>query len=123
MKRPRRVLWFTFKDGVHGEWSVFIVRKVDKEDSDGETRTSDREILVAAKCMRDPVLLGRTLLHELQHGAAGDIPFPETSPLYKLLFWSEEHHIERSSAVLFDILTDIGFRFPPVPSEAEGLLK
>lgn len=122
MAKPKRVLWFTFKDGVHGEWKVFLVRKVDKEDSDAETRTNDREIVVAAKCIRDPVLLGRTVLHELQHGAAGDIPFPETSPLYKLLFWAEEHHVERSSAALFDILTDLGWKLPAIPDAAKELL-
>lgn len=123
MSRTKRVLWFPFKDGVHGEWKVFIVRKVDKDDSDAETRTESREILVAAKCLRDPVLLGRTVLHELQHAASGDIPYPETSSLYKLLFWSEEHHVERSSGALFDILTDLNWKLPPVPPEAEALLK
>lgn len=122
MRRPRRVLWFTFKDGVHGEWKVYIVRRVDKEDSDGETRSADREILIAAKCIRDPLLLGRTTVHEIQHAAAGDIPFPESSALYKQLFWAEEHHIDRASAGLFAILTDLGLTLPPVPPEAQGLL-
>jgi hypothetical protein len=120
-KRVNRVVWFTFKDGAFGEWSVLLVRKVDKKDRRGVTDADKRQILI--KFSSDYTLLCRTFVHEMLHVAGKETVRDEDDddPQNNMNFYAEELFIQGAEDRLHAILLSLGFKFPDIPDAAAAL--
>ena len=105
------MLWWRFRDVGKRQWSVFLVDRLNDEDTGaplwGLTDFEKRHVLILATQPHNQ--LADTALHELMHVAAG------VNERTEIEHAAEENFICRASVGLWRLMSGLGMRLPAFP--------
>ena len=105
------MLWWKFRDHGKRQWSVFLVDKLNDEETGaalwGLTDFEKRHVYILATQPHNQ--LADTTIHELMHVSAG------VDMRSEIEHAAEENFIQRASVGLWRIMSGLGMRLPPFP--------